>query len=712
MSPFRDDELFEVFKMETEVRLKNMEDGLLRLEKNTGDHDLAYALFREAHSEKGAARIAGIKPIEELSLAIEDHLEAVCEKQIELDDKGVELLFRCIDTIRSSAQALFSGEAIPEGWQEIRDEVNRRTPNLENETDKKPPAKQEKKKDPKGKVKPRQETPEESRQGREESQYPANDKVAGESPSEEGDERKTASTRRTFVRVRADYLSDLLDVVEELSVLRSRNRKEQETSNRANSSYSSLLDSRFRVLRDGFRALRLESLSELFQSFPRFVRDASVKLGKKANIEFSGEGIQMEREVVDALKDPLLHLINNALDHGIESPEKRMREGKSPTGRLWLDAHIAGNTLRLIFGDDGGGIDEGALLEKGRARKLDFNSVQGMSPVEVCMFSAGVSTAKEGAELSGRGVGLSAVRERLLELGGTIGFHSHSGMGCEFVMEIPYRMTAIESVVVQVGGVLIAFPAENVIRLSYVDQDDLVEMGKSSGVDVDGSMLPLLSLGDVFGFEHEVKERLSVVSLGGGGTRVAVRVDSFVGRESLVVRPFDARLGRLPMLAGHGVLDDGRVVLMAEPEALLAHKSISRPLERQSRKTLEKVEELQATVLIVEDSITTRVLERNLISAAGYKVIEAGNGVEALRRLGSESVDCIVTDIQMPRMDGLELIQHIRADEKFKNLPVIVVSARGADEERKKGLDLGADAYIVKTDFEQGTLLDSIRRLI
>lgn len=456
------------------------------------------------------------------------------------------------------------------------------------------------------------------------------------------------------------------------------------------------------------------------QGFPKMVRDICKQLGKQAKLEIRGMDTEVDRDILDKLDAPLTHMIRNSLDHGLEQPEDREAAGKSPSGNLVLEARHAAGMLVITLSDDGRGVNLDRIRSKIIERRLASADMVGrMSETELLefLFLPGFSTAGAVTELSGRGVGLDVVHSTITSVGGSVRLTSAVGKGTTFHMQLPLTLSVIRAVLARISGDPYAFPHHRIDGLMRVPASELRSLQDRQFFVVDGRNVGLVLARQILQVdgESESQAELPVILFSSHGQSYALLVDEFVGEQDLAVRPIDPRLGKVPYVHASAILDDGSPVLILDVDDL--RRGIDRLLdEGRLRRTDASAGSAQRRrrkkVLITDDSITVREVQRQLLSGRGYEVQTAIDGVDGYNIAREESFDLIISDIDMPRMNGIEFVTKIRADGKLKDTPVVVVSYKDREEDRLRGLEAGANYYLTKSSFQDDTLLQVVHELI
>lgn len=471
-------------------------------------------------------------------------------------------------------------------------------------------------------------------------------------------------------------------------------------------------------LQDGVRRVRMLPISTLFDIFPRMVRDLARERGKEITLRIEGADSEVDRHVLEAVKDPLTHLLRNAVDHGIESPMARENAGKPPEGTIFLRAVQKGSTIVLEVIDDGSGIDlkrvRGSAVEQGF---LTGQEAAGLSDGEATqlIFRSGLSTRAQATDLSGRGVGLDVVRQNLEELHGLIHVNTTRGQGTTFTLTLPLTLATSQVLLVEAAGETMAIPTTNVERILRVEMSDVGKVEGKPAIRVNGRALPLILLAEALGMERRNTARtpdeiIPVVMLGVVEKRVAFQVDALRGTQEVVIKNMGRQLSRVPKVAGATILGAGEVVMILNVADLLKSSQTGGPAF--VRPTEEAKEITPRRILVVDDSITTRTLEKNILENSGYQVLVAADGEEGWDLVQSEPIDAVVADVHMPRMDGFVFTEKVKGEEQFKDLPVVLVTSLDSRHDKIRGLEAGADAYITKQTFDQKELLETLERLI
>lgn len=454
--------------------------------------------------------------------------------------------------------------------------------------------------------------------------------------------------------------------------------------------------------------LQLQPLRPYLLHLARYARELGRSLGRSVEVQIDGEETRLDRRIARELEESLLHLVRNAVDHGLEPRAQRTKRNKPAEGQLRLAAEAQAGRVRLTISDDGAGIDPGGVVRQAvRAGLVESGAADSLTREEVfrLLFSPGFSTRRKVSEISGRGVGLDVVASAVNRVGGEVFLSSEPGQGTTVVVEVPVARRGEEVLLVRVGKARLALPAASIREIVRIDAGDVRERDGRSYAQLGERLLAFVPLARLLGQPVPESQLLLVGRV--SGQPLAVAVDEVDGEEEVLVRPMTRSAGVEQALDGMALVASGEPIAVLSP-AVLAKRELLK-----SGRPVAPVEEVQARVrvLLVDDSLVTREMERRLLEDAGFEVTAAADADEGLNRLGEGEFDCLVTDIEMPGMDGYELTRHLRNIPQFAHLPIIVVSTRERPEDRLEGLQAGADAYLTKQALDAGELVDLVRRL-
>ncbi|MDZ4169876.1 MAG: hybrid sensor histidine kinase/response regulator [Coriobacteriia bacterium] len=463
--------------------------------------------------------------------------------------------------------------------------------------------------------------------------------------------------------------------------------------------------------------LRMLPANTIFQTFPRAVRDLAKQFKKEIDFQIEGGETELDKKVLEEINDPLVHIMRNCVDHGVEDPETRKKLGKPAVGHVKLEARQEGDRIIIEITDDGAGIDPDKVRESAvRKGYLTEAEASAMSDREAkyLIFEAGFSTAAIITEISGRGVGMDVVREFVVEkLKGSLDVESEVGKGTTFKLTIPLTLAIIRALMIRVGEKVFAMPTGSIDETLRVDPAEIIKVEGREVIRRQRRTIPLVRLSEILGVPVAPAEGMKqpIVTISYSGHRMGFMVDGFVGEQQIVIKPLGSHLKKIDNVAGVTILGAGEVVpILNIPDLMTNARTRS---GHRAGPTHRDESEGPRSVLICEDSFTTRELERSIFEAAGYQVETAVDGAQGYAKLHEGlKVDAVVTDVQMPNMTGFELTKAIKSDPSLMSIPVIIVTSLERDEEKAEGIEAGADAYITKSVFNQDTLLETVERLI
>jgi two-component system chemotaxis sensor kinase CheA len=511
--------------------------------------------------------------------------------------------------------------------------------------------------------------------------------------------------RGPSVRVATEKVDRMLDAVGEAVI--QRRRVEHLLGPRdahADEQLEAEIDREERLLeelQDAVLDMRMLPLSSITGRFPRAVRDLALAEGKEVMLNISGDETQLDRVLLDGLADAITHLLRNAIAHGIEDPAVREHAGKPRVARLTLHAEPRGDRVAIEVTDDGRGVSP-ELYEQAQRD----GSLVGV------LAEAGFSTADAVSTLAGRGVGLDAVKRQCESVGGSLEMESTPGRGMRATVLLPVTLALFDALIVERGGQRFGVPIASVIEAVAVGETATL-LGRPS-IEVRGESIRLGDLAHAIGAEASALPRTpQALVMGEAGSRVAVACDRILGEEEVVVKSLGTMLSAVPGYLGAAILGDGGIVLIVDPAHIARNAGQAAAATRTAGPVTVPTPEAAPRVLVVDDQFIVRELQRSILDAAGYRVQTACHGREALGMITDGGrFDLVVTDLQMPELDGLGLLSAIRADPDLAMLPVVIVTSQGSEDDRRRGAEAGADAYIVKEEFDQRALLETVDRLI
>ena len=475
-------------------------------------------------------------------------------------------------------------------------------------------------------------------------------------------------------------------------------------------------------LLDEMKKIVVQPFSTLFDAFPRFVRELSRGQGKEVRLDLHGGEIEIDRRILERMKDPLIHIIRNCIDHGIEPPARRTAKGKPPGGSINIGiSQRDGGNVQILISDDGAGIDiarlKAATLKAGLLTPEKAASLADRDAL-LLACQTGISTSPMVTDISGRGLGLAIVKEVTEKMNGTLDIESEPDQGTTFRILLPLTLARFRGIVVREGEELFVLPTGSVERVARVAREDVRTVGNRETISLDGAALSLVRLGGVLVLHRKAgaeagRDMHTVVVLSAAGRRVAFAVDEILNEQEVLVKPLPKQLGSVRNISGATVLSTGRVVpILNVPDLIASAIEAGATAAVVPPGPAYEAAPRKKSLLVAEDSITSRTLLKNILESAGYAVETAVDGIDAFTKLRSGEFDLLVSDVDMPRMNGFGLTAKVRADKKYAALPVILVTALDSREDREHGIDVGASAYIVKSSFDQSNLLEVIRRLL
>jgi len=473
-------------------------------------------------------------------------------------------------------------------------------------------------------------------------------------------------------------------------------------------------------LQDQVRALHLVPAATQLQPLARLVRDVALDLGKKVDFTIMGGDIEIDRPILEGIKDPLMHLLRNAIDHGIESPQERLVQGKSEIGHLKIEVNRADDRILMTISDDGAGINTDQVIKHAIKKKiLTHSEILALNKAEIIdlIFRPGFSSKDMITDISGRGVGLDIVLTNLRNLKGHIKVDTIEGKGTVFVLSLPLTLSTDHGLIVRVSGSTFAIPISSVERVMEIKREDLLEVGGNQVILIENKAIPIRDLAVVLEIGQSrlsAAERLSLIVISKGWQRVALLVEEIISEREIVIKRLKPPLKAVRNVMGATFMGSSEVIVVLNPDDLVTSAlRLGDAVQLLVQGQTEAEKDVEAShILVVDDSITIRTFEKTLLEACGYRVTVAANGQNAWDLLQGQGFDLIITDIEMPIMNGFEFSERIKQSEKFKSIPVVMVTSLSSEAEKRRGIEVGADAYIVKNQFESKVLLDVINQLL
>jgi len=747
--------LFELFKIELSTHTATLSEGILSLEQDPESTVDIDTLMRAAHSIKGAAKIVQLDPVVKLAHSMEDYFLAVQNENLRVTSRHADVLLQAIDEFSQLIK-------VPENELSHRltehiDAIDALVDTLEalikepgivpESTPEKAPESDIKDKKPEEKIAASARTPEEPSK---QAKGPLQDQVVRVTADKM--DRLMALAGQSFVETRwlqkyydsmfhmKNLFFDMGTLLEELNngapdgakgkiqsddihALEALHKRCMENiTNQINSlgNYSGRFLNLSENLYHAVVRSRMRPFADGVQGFPRLVRDLAKKFGKRIKFELLGQSTDVDRDILEKMEAPLNHILRNAVDHGIESPEERLAAGKTEVGHIRMKASHRAGMLHVEIEDDGRGID----LEKIRRRVINKgfmteDMAENLSEPELLdfLFLSGFSLSEKVTEISGRGVGLDVVHDMIQKVGGSVRVESKNGAGTLMHLQLPLTLSVLRTLLVDISGEPYAFPLTKIRRVLKISKEHIRSMEDRQYITVENQNIGLISACQVLGLERggDQSGNLSVLVLSDRTHSYGVVVDRYLGEKEIFVRAIDKRLGQIPNISAASLTEEGIPLLIIDVEDMV--RSIDNIL---SGGRLAKVDDATAhqqtvttkRILVVDDSITVREVERKLLENKGYAVDVAVDGMDGWNALCGGKYDLVVTDIDMPRMNGIQLLKRIRQSPTLREVPVVVVSYKDREEDRLRGLDAGANYYLVKSGFHDETLTRVVADLI
>jgi two-component system chemotaxis sensor kinase CheA len=723
--------LMDAFRTEAKERIESMFLNLDALEKSTGaetKEKLLEVVFREAHSLKGAARSVNIGPVEALCQTMESLLSNVKEARTDFSPELFDLLHRAASVIEAHIEDKNSD---PADIMEIKEKLDQVAAADFASIEKK--------------------TGEDTATKESAPAVAIASFSAAAHPRTPSPKPPSKPSGMETVRIKTTKLDRLLLKTEELipfklmltqhleqlkqvrDILTGWAKKSAHTppdTARIND-LTTVLEQNNRLfgvmvddLLEEVKQTALLPFESLFAVLPRMVRDIARTQGKTVEIEFSGQNIEIDKRILEALKDPFIHLIRNAVDHGIETPADRLRAGKSE--RAVIRVHVAqnqSNTVEISVADDGRGLDidaiRAAALTTGVAPAEQINSMSDAEAIQL-IFHSGVSTSPMVTDLSGRGLGMAIVKEKIEAAGGRIHTQNLPGKGTIFRILLPITLATFRGTLIRASGHYFIIPNAHLNHILMITPEDIKSAENRTIIIVKEKPLSLVNLAGILnlpqrnqnpGKTAHHKDIHPVLILSSGVETIAVMVDAVISEQEVLVKNLGKQIRRIPNISGATILGTGRIAPVINVADLVRTSAGSAHATALTQFS-PRVSDAPKSVLIVEDSFTSRTLLKNILEASGYSVCTAIDGQDGYDQLKSRPFDAVVSDVEMPRMDGISLTKQIRADKDLTAMPVILVTSMDSRRDRELGMEAGADAYIIKSSFDQSNLLEVLERLI
>lgn len=724
---------------EAREQISHMDDGFKALESGQSNNELINSLFRAAHTLKGSSRMLKLLPISDTAHSMEDVLSALRDQSITLDDSLVGVLYQALDSLSDLTEHLAEHRdphALPPANQALCAQLQALA---QGQADAAPAD---------SAAAPAQETPTPNPASTPAAQTAAplltESPQSAEPPATERAEPVLRSA--DSVRLKLDNLDQLVKLMSEITIshaglrelvhagqqLRDTWQQQPSDPELANALFERYEHMYFK-LRDIVGAqesliysvheqslgLRMLPLSQVFDPARKLVRDLARELDKSVDMQVTGDHIELDRQLIEQITEPIQHVLRNALDHGMETPEQRLAAGKPAKGLMHISAQQDGGWVVLDITDDGAGINLDKVREKIlRQQLLTADELANKSEHELnhLVFLPGFSTSSIITELSGRGVGLDVVKRCVDELHGQVAVYSQAGKGTTFRFRLPTSLAMMRVLLVEVAGHYVGVTAQYVVELTRIQPDSIIKIAERNVFVMRNEFVPIFDLGQLLKLpERRQSQRaddaarpLLLLIVRVQQEKIALQINRLVDERDLVIKQLPAHLAGNPMIAGmvnHGY--QTLVSLINVPHVLaLAQHSRDKSAQQSHQPAARQ------HILVVDDSLNTREIEKDMLEAWGYQVTLAEDGQEGLNKARAGDFDAVLTDVEMPIMDGFTLTSHLRQEERYKNCPIIIITSREKESDRRRGIEVGADAYIVKGSFDQNNLIDTLRLLL
>lgn len=754
-------EIIEDFLVESFEMIDQLDQDLIELENNPKDLELLNRIFRVAHTIKGSSSFLGFDVLTRLTHNMEDVLNKARKGDLEITHEVMDVILESVDLMKALLEAIKDSgsdnaeieidgvvrklEAVSNG-ESVKDIPVQQTQEVPQneaegvEEDYSHLSAQEVEAEIERLLAERQELDRQKRQAKKQAQSQGSTKKPeapkenakkpeGKKPEGSKEERVPTTSIEQTVRVDVKRLDHLMNLIGELVLGKNRllrihgDISDKYNSNTLSEELNQIVSSISTVTTDLQLAVmktRMLPIVKVFNKFPRMVRDLARELGKNIELIMSGEETELDKSIIEEIGDPLVHIIRNSCDHGIESPEVRLEKGKSEVGKIILKAYNEGNHIVIEIQDDGKGLDPEAIkakaLEKGLITDRDAATMSDKEAFSL-IFKAGFSTAAAITNISGRGVGMDVVKTNIEKLNGIIDIESQLGSGTTLKLKIPLTLAIIQALIVGVQEEFYAIPLSSVLETVRISQDEIYTVDGKSVLRLRDEVLPLVHMSSIFDVRNDFgsAKEIYVVIIGLAEQKIGMIVDCLIGQEEVVIKSLGEYLKNIQGIAGATVRGDGKITLIVDVVAIMEmgkniKVNLNKIIEEKQMENANKSPK-DFTILITDDSSTYRAIAQNYLQEFGVQTLEAQNGLEALEMLKKNDckVDAVLIDIEMPKMDGYTLASEIRKMSKFRNLPLIAITSMNSKNDRIRGVEAGMTEYISKP-YSKEYLIKIIKR--
>ncbi|MBN2802554.1 MAG: response regulator [Deltaproteobacteria bacterium] len=740
LTPQQIQQLSEVFRAEAIEHIKSIASVLFSAEDGNTENidDGINRAFRDAHSLKGSAGTLGFDRVAIIAHRFEDAMGTLRDKKTELDSKKIDILLRTLDVIRQAITVSEPGDEVLTDKECASLELLTKLFNLDNDNnDNKEispvksktstPEKTVKHTKPQAPVKKehQRELVRVSQKHIDDviSQFGSLFEAALQVESLKGElvmlknESARITDGVTALLEKLEGTSYEAETMELLEIAKNLTILSKTTDSKFNLNHRELTKNINRT-QTILRELRIAPLSTLEFTIKNQVRDAASKTGKLVSVALIGGEYSVDRAILNEIEKPLIHIIRNSVDHGIESPKDRIAAGKPEQGKMVISASHMGDSVVLSIEDDGNGIDIESIRKKVITNyKINEDEAASLSEEQLIdyLFEPGFSTNENVSQISGRGVGLDVVKFTIEHLGGEVSLTSKKGSGTKIAMRLPLTMSSIKCLLFEAANQVMAIPASNVSRVIGIDNSKLKTIGGGRVLEIEDEQIPVTTFEEALSLKaedsiSEAAEIKFVAIVKFGDRKYAFGFDVIHEYTQLIVKPLGDLLERVPNISGLALLGTGKLCMVLNPGDLI--RTVTGSSSGVKRKTTIDTSKKVTTILVVDDSIAIRTMQTNLLESAGFKVLTATDGLKALQSLNSTHVDLVLSDVQMPNMDGFELTAAIKSRDKLKHIPVILITSLGSPADISAGLNAGADAHIIKKELTRHELLQTIDQLL
>lgn len=742
------------FVEEAREHVEKLNNGFVQLEKNPDDSENINAIFRSAHTIKGSSRMMKLTAITEVAHKLEDALGALRDKKLSHSKGLADLLFKAVDAISEMIEKTSSGQELTTDNSGLCEEL---TKAAEGVLPAAPPVET---------AKPPVVSPASAEGAPSDPDKPQKTAAAVQAAPVEQQPviKETKLKTGETVRINSEKLDELIKLMGE--IVSNQNRLKQRLhdvkeiewaadhffktlSLLGDSNPAAVLKEHEGGMNDGVQSLsqkirqlvsnvkddtniqglltdelqekalkmRMVPLSTVFDSLHRMVRDISKSIGKEIDFTVEGGDIELDKKMIDKLGDPLVHMLRNSVDHGIESPQDRLKAGKHETGKIKLSASYDAGSILIELSDDGGGIPLDKIKEKALRKKMfseeEFDGMSESALIDL-IFHPGFSTSAIITDVSGRGVGMDVVKRNIIEdLRGSLKVHTENGKGTTFQIRLPMTLAIMRILLVTVKDIVFAIAAHYVSEIIRVPKSDLISVVDKKAVRLRNEFIPVAHMEALLGLpsgKRSEKDNFLIIIVCVGSEKIGFVIDSLLDEVDMVIKSLPAHMKNIQLVSGVSISGRNEIINVLHIPALIeAAKKIR---EEKLSKSTASEERGAISILVVDDSLNTREIEKSILEAYGYRVELAGDGMEGFQKTRDFKYDLVITDVEMPRLDGFSLTEKLRNDETYRNTPIIIVTSREKEEDKRRGIMVGADAYIIKGAFDQTNLLETVQNLV